>query len=491
MTHASDEQDQSFAPDRRGFLGVALVSSAAVCSPVAAQGTGFEGVWNGVLRSGSITLRLQLNVGPGNAATLTSVDENEPPRPASSVTIRGDEITVAFGSISASFEGRLANERLEGRWRQLFHNIPIVFTRAATGAAGSGGGSPALTADRLVRRRREAQIPALGAAWRRADGRQSVLVDGLRSTRSDVRVEASDRWHLGSVTKSMTATIIARYVAAGVLSWDDTAGGVLGQSTPDMRQEYRSATLRELLSHRSGLQANLGAREQRAFVDASGPIITQRLAFAREALRQRPAGPPRDTFLYSNNGYVVAAAMLETRIGMPWEVAAQRSLFEPLGLASAGFGPPGSPGAVDEPLGHFEPDWNWEDGRPRRPVVFGGDRPMDNVTAMGPAGRVHMNLGDLLTYLEAHAREPASLLAGDDWRRLHTPPFGGDYALGWTVRNDGTLWHNGSNTYWYAEVCVQKAQGVVAAAVANDGVEDVTFPAVGETLLEAVAAARA
>jgi hypothetical protein len=99
-----------------------------------------------------------------------------------------------------------------------------------------------------------------------------------------------------------------------------------------------------------------------------------------------------------------------------------------------------------------------------------------------------MSLADLLTYLAAH-RDLRPFLSESGWRELHTPPFGGNYAMGWFVRPDGSLWHNGSNTLWYAEARVDAAQGVVAAAATNDGNLQKSSSEVGEALLAASAAA--
>ncbi len=61
--------------------------------------------------------------------------------------------------------------------------------------------------------------------------------------------------------------------------------------------------------------------------------------------------------------------------------------------------------------------------------------------------------------------------------------------MGWIVFPDGALSHGGSNTLWYAEVRVDRAAGVVAAAAANDGDLERVTPAVGHAVLEAAAAA--
>ena len=104
----------------------------------------------------------------------------------------------------------------------------------------------------------------------------------------------------------------------------------------------------------------------------------------------------------------------------------------------------------------------------------------------GMTGYRDMSLADLLTYLVAH-RDRGDLLKPGTWDVLHTPPFGGDYAMGWVVRPDGARWHNGSNTLWYAEASFDAKTGVASAAAANDA-SPPTPPVVGQIRAEAAAA---
>jgi CubicO group peptidase (beta-lactamase class C family) len=287
----------------------------------------------------------------------------------------------------------------------------------------------------------------------------------------------NDRWHLGSITKSMTATLFARAVEDGVIGWDTTIAEALGPVVPDIHPAFRDLTGLELLSHRAGLVANAPMMTIIPLSEARTPadIARGRQAYAAAVLRQNPVGPARTGFLYSNAGYVVAGLMVEQRLAQSWEAALQARVFAPLGITSAGFGPPGAPGALDQPVGHRKAMV----GSRRLPQPPHPEHLADNPLAMGPAGTVHMALGDVLRYLAAHRDRPATLLGASSWERLHTPPFGGDYALGWLRRADG-LWHNGSNTFWYAEVLVEG--GKIAVAAANDGHLSGTAPTVAQAL---------
>jgi CubicO group peptidase (beta-lactamase class C family) len=317
----------------------------------------------------------------------------------------------------------------------------------------------------------------MAAASARRGSAARLLVDGERQIGTGVAVSESDQWHLGSITKSMTATLVARLVEAGAVHWDDTVGETLRDVAPQMNDAYRPVTFRHLLSHRAGLQGNIPVSDFGKFSREIADARDERKAFVRLALSMTPQGPMTSTYEYSNNGYVVVGAMLEARLGKSWEELIQAQLFGPLTLGSAGFGAPGRVGAIDQPVGHAVVP-----GTGLKPFPVGG-RITDNVAALGPAGRVHMNLQDLLRYLSAH-RDATDYLKRDTWRILHTPPFGGGYALGWEVRKDGMLSHGGSNTLWYAHVLVDSAHAIVAAAAANDGDMTRVAPAVSKALNE-------
>ena len=62
------------------------------------------------------------------------------------------------------------------------------------------------------------------------------------------------------MTKSMTATVIARAIEEGALTWDYTLGELLGEVIPAMHPGYRSVTLRHLLTHHAGLVNDLPPR---------------------------------------------------------------------------------------------------------------------------------------------------------------------------------------------------------------------------------------
>ena len=392
-------------------------------------------------------------------------------------------IEIEFPTIKGVFAGRsVSADRIEGQWRQNGATFSLAFDRGEAALAPPPPPRP-LTRERLVELRTTAGSPAMAAASARKGLAAHVWVDGERAIETGVAVRENDIWHLGSITKSMTSMLVARLVDAGEVRWDETIGDILGAVAPDMRDAYRTVTFRHLLCHRSGLPGNLPLADSLRFSREIADAREERKAHVRKSLAMAPLGPMTSTYSYSNNGYIVAGTMLEVKLGRSWEELIGTRLFQSLGLSTAGFGAPGHAGATDQPIGHA-----WSGGRQSRLAYPVGGAVSDNPAVLGPAGRVHMSLQDVLRYLAAH-RDRTDYLKPESWKMLHTPPFGGDYAMGWIVRGDGTLWHNGSNTLWYAEVLVDAAQGIVAAAAANDGYLAKSQPAVGHALLEAAAAA--
>jgi CubicO group peptidase (beta-lactamase class C family) len=302
--------------------------------------------------------------------------------------------------------------------------------------------------------------PGAGAGVYR-DGKVAIAAKGLRAKGRPEAVEEGDLWHIGSDTKSMTATLVARLAEAGRINWDDTVGAVLGGVIDGINPAYASMTYADLLSHRSGLAANLGLFSTLGLAGslADRDMMTDRRSYAGKVLTRPPEGTP-GAFLYSNAGYVVAGAMLQQTTGQTWEALIAAEVFDPLGLASAGFGPPGTPGAIDQPRGH-------------KARLLGGLAPVepgpaaDNVPALGPAGTVHLSIADMMRYLAAHAVSDPAFLSPASWVRLHSPPPGGDYAMGWNVEEGGRLAHNGSNTLWFARMAIWPNRGRAAFLVAN------------------------
>jgi CubicO group peptidase (beta-lactamase class C family) len=82
-------------------------------------------------------------------------------------------------------------------------------------------------------------LPALAAAVVKKGEIVATGAVGVRVYGTNIRVTIDDRFHLGSDTKAMTATLAGILVDDGKLRWTSTIGELLGADVPDMNQNSR------------------------------------------------------------------------------------------------------------------------------------------------------------------------------------------------------------------------------------------------------------
>lgn len=298
-------------------------------------------------------------------------------------------------------------------------------------------------------------VPGLVAATANSDGLLRIGAAGVRSVDEDHPLLTTDRMHLGSDTKSMTAALLAVLAAEGDLELTTP----ITEIWPDADTGWQGVSLLDLLHHRGGAEDSLG-RDQSALwtqlwessIAAHSGTPDQRAAAARDERRRfasalTSTAPSEEVgqYAYSNSGYMLVGAALEERFQAPWEELMCTHLFEPLRMDGCGFGAVPAPG----PRGHSEQ----ADGLT---ATEAGGVGADNPFALGPAGTVHCPLADWARYLSwvlRGAQGADDRLSAETWQMLLEPE--GDYAGGWQVAtrpwSPGPIFtHAGSNTMWFA-----------------------------------------
>ena len=133
----------------------------------------------------------------------------------------------------------------------------------------------------------------------------------------------------GSVAKQFTAAAIVLLARDGGLSLDDD----ITRWIPEVRGLGKRITIRHLLTHTSGLpdRYTLHAMEGRAagVVDHDNAEVLDMVSRLRELNFD-----PGEDYLYSNTGYIVAAAVLERASGKSLQAFTEGRIFRPLGLTS-------------------------------------------------------------------------------------------------------------------------------------------------------------
>lgn len=308
-------------------------------------------------------------------------------------------------------------------------------------------------------------LPGVAALALRNGTTLETAAIGERKLGEPTPVGVNDVWHLGSDTKAMTATLIAMLVDEHKLQWSDPLPKFFTGWT-DVSAGYGAVTLEMLLGHRAGLPDSV-LNERFRKMQTAKDQQQARTDYVHDVLRAPP--DKAGTYRYANASYMTAGVIVEQLTGSSWETVIRKRLFEPLGLASCGFGPPAHPGMVDQPWAH---DCSSGACKPLPPVPKS-----DNPVALGPAGTVHCSLADWGKFVTMHLRgergEKTSVSI-ESMKRLHQPQAGSSYAMGWIIVPTGgvggTAWsHDGSNRTFYARVWAEPAKGLAFLMATNRG----------------------
>lgn len=150
---------------------------------------------------------------------------------------------------------------------------------------------------------------------------------GYRELAGELPVTAETYFRLASASKAFTAASVAMLVDDGKLGWDDKVVDYLPEfrlQDPWVTSEF---TIRDLLSHRSGLVG--GAGDSMIWPEPSG--------FSREEVIHNlryltPEFSFRSNYGYSNVFYITAAELVARVVGQPWEDYVAERIFQPLGM---------------------------------------------------------------------------------------------------------------------------------------------------------------
>jgi D-alanyl-D-alanine carboxypeptidase len=309
--------------------------------------------------------------------------------------------------------------------------------------------------------RARGRVPAVAGGVTGDRRSPSAAAAGVRRRGGPARVDRQDRFHLASLTKTVTATAIARLVERGLVDWSSTPGQVLPHLAGSMDPTLRDVTLRQLLTHRAGVAKFATLTDFEGLPDWQGTPEQRRRAFTRWLLR-RPPATPVGKYSYSNAGYTIAARMATEVSGLPWRRLVRTQVFRPLGVGTWFGWPADRPG---EPWGH------WLVRGRLRPAAPDAYRFPDLVA---PAGDLAVRPRGYVRFLQVHLRglrgRDTRLLRASTIRFMHRPV--GSYAMGWVRRRiDGvmTSLHDGTAGTFSALAAIQPGRRLAAVTFANAG----------------------
>lgn len=212
---------------------------------------------------------------------------------------------------------------------------PLALLLAASLAAGcersgSGGalaGDTAARIDALFERFDQPNVPGCNVGVAR--GGRLVYARSFGAADLDHRIpnDATTRFPIGSMSKQLTATVVALLDEQGALSLSDD----VRRWVPELPEYPRPIAVRDLLQHTSGLRDYQALR----FLSGTPPdhldLGWVLALIARQRATHFPAG---ERFEYSNANYVLARVVAERATGRTLRQLAEELVFAPLGMRS-------------------------------------------------------------------------------------------------------------------------------------------------------------
>jgi CubicO group peptidase (beta-lactamase class C family) len=150
---------------------------------------------------------------------------------------------------------------------------------------------------------------------------------GVRELGGDQKVDEHTLFAAGSISKSFTSTCLAMLVGEGKISWEDPVTKYLTDFQLYDAYVTREFTIRDLLTHRSGLAEISGGTVWYGSNYDRGELI-RRLRYLK------PVSSFRSQFAYQNVMYLVAGEIIPAVTGVSWDDFVQQRLLTPLNMKS-------------------------------------------------------------------------------------------------------------------------------------------------------------
>jgi CubicO group peptidase (beta-lactamase class C family) len=370
------------------------------------------------------------------------------------------------------------------------HLIPVLFsfvifsTMITCSMAETSIRDPKVLREKLEEIRNKRKLPAIAASVVIGNDVIVASVVGQRKLGESVPVTRDDPFELGSITKPLTGTLVGVLKDQGKLDWDTTIGEVFPEIFPKCQPVYKNVTVRQLLSHTSGLPYK--PTMSRIDINAKGStVIEQRLAYVSAALINMPEAYPGSRYIYSGGG-VIVASMAEKITGKSWEELVAENVFQKLDMKTAGFGQMAAfPHRVDAPWFH-----RLKNGKivPLEPNASRYDK------CRSPVGGVHCSIIDLGKFAAFHLTaaqhkpQPVNFIKSQTIRELYSVVRTGKKqskrytTCGWRMQE--TDWAKG-HVFWHAGSCKSRGYALLHFVPAQNYATCVMMNIGGEQAIQA------
>ena len=287
------------------------------------------------------------------------------------------------------------------------------------------------------------------------EGTQETAGFGVTSIADPLEVDADTLFQIGSITKTVTATLVMQLVEQGELDLDAPVRDYLPGLRLAEEDVAARVTMRHLLTHTGGWFGDHFADPSRG--DDALELIVSELD---ELPQMTPLG---ELWSYCNSGFYIAGRIVELLTERPFEAAARELVLEPLGMRNSFFLP-------EEVMSRrFAVGHRPEDGET---IVA---RPWALARAASTAGGITATVGDLLLYARFHMGLDSGPLRAESIAAMREPQVEVDepdrkMALTWFVRDvEGVAVaeHDGGTNGQMARLMLAPESGFALAILTN------------------------
>jgi CubicO group peptidase (beta-lactamase class C family) len=317
---------------------------------------------------------------------------------------------------------------------------------------------------------------------------------GVRRLGDPAPVDDRTLFGIASNTKAFTAAAIGMLVDDGKLAWDDPVSKHLPGFAMSDPYASREVTVRDTLSHRSGL--GLGAGDLLFWPDTT----VSRSEVVTAARSIPPASSFRSRYAYNNLMFVVAGQVVASVTGRTWDDVIRERIFAPLGMSDSRISSIGLTPADNVASPHSR---GWRLEGELKPI------PATRDDTWAAAAGIKSNLQDMAKWVKVQlargkiddTRRLFSERVSDDMWQVTTPlrvseppaplastrPNFAGYGLGWNLRDyrgRKIVSHTGGLTGMVTLVMLVPSEGLGIVVLTNQE-EGGAFNAIGYHILDA------
>jgi len=285
--------------------------------------------------------------------------------------------------------------------------IPLALTLLLVAGAGRARAQEAPLAgfdDHVNQALKDWEVPGLAVAVVKDDRIVFARGYGVRELGKPAPVDERTLFAIGSSSKAFTAASVAMLVDEGKVKWDDPATKYLPGFQLYDPYATRELTVRDLLTHRSGLER--------------GDLLWYASAYDRDEVLRRvrhlkPTWSLRARFGYQNIMFLAAGQVLPAVTGKSWDDFVRERTFAPLGMTSSSTSIRAFAGSASVATPHTKFEEKVE------PVAW---RNIDNI---GPAGSINSNVVDMAQWVRLQLGggeyQGKRLLSAAAVKEMHSP----------------------------------------------------------------------